>query len=583
MSRGARGSIAIILLFTVGCAAATPIPTPTLQGAFVPTRAATLTPTSTTTEPTPTDTPTPLPSPTATETETTAPTLSPTHTQTMTHTATMTSTPTDTATHLPTATPTNTATSTPTDTPTPTETSSATPTLTATPSLTPSATPTATATETAQPSNTPTQQPTPTPDMPHFAGLTGFSDNRITGTIEPGIPINHSITHAEPRHLFRYAGRAGEVINVSLDAEDSSLLPVVIVVDPKGRELARSLSQPFMFDQPGLVGEIRGLQLLENGDYLIVATRWAGQFGFSTGSYQLNLTLGELEGGRVGIFAQPIAYNSIATGRIDAATFEQAFTFRGAAGDVITIEMTATSENLDSRLFLMDNVGNPLAYNDDDLANVSINSLIDSYILPSDGYYTILASRYIGSTNAGNFQLQVSLETPGSRGEAHSIYAPLDVENSLTLRLDNQYFTGYGAGDSFDERGSELRFEALLTFYLPAQVMESGLHDAALDLSPCYESGGGFAALGRLTIYADPYGYLYEPRNFTRLGTGARIIGELEQCESLSVLSTVEQAHRTGSNIVQFRLSFRSSTNNGQADEVLFTPRLLLIPRAGAE
>ena len=495
----------------------------------------------------------------------------------------MTSTPTDTATRLPTAAPTDTAAPTPTDTPNPTETPSATPTLTATPSPTASATLTATATETSQPSNTPTLQPTPTLDQPRFTDLTGFSDNRITGAIEPGIPISGTITHAEPRHLFRYAGRAGEVINVSLDGGNSLQLPVVIVVDPKGRELARSLSEPFIFNQPGLVGEIRGLQLLENGDYLIVATRWAGQFGFSTGSYQLNLTLGESEGERVGVFAQPIAYNSVAVGRIDATTFEQAFTFRGSAGDVITIEMTATSENLDPRLFLMDNVGNPLAYNDDDLANASINSIIDFYILPSDGYYSVLASRYVGSTNAGDFQLQVSLEAPGVRGETHSIYAPLDVENSLTLRLDNQYFTGYGAGDSFDERGNELRFEALLTFYLPPQVMEGGLRDAELDLRPCFESGGGFAALGRLTVYADPYGYLYEARNFTRLGAGARIVAELEECDSLSVLSIVEQAHSIGSRIVQFRLSFRGSTNNGQADEVLFTPRLLLIPQAGAE
>lgn len=370
------------------------------------------------------------------------------------------------------------------------------------------------------------------------------------------------------------------MINVSLNAADSFLLPVVIVIDPKGRELARSSSEPFILNRSGRVGEIRGLRLLENGDYLIVATRWAGQFGFSMGSYQLNLTLGEAEGERVGVFAQPIAYNSIAVGRIDAETFEQAFTFRGAAGDIITIEMTATSENLDPRLFLMDNVGNPLAYNDDDFANVSTNSRIDFYILPSDGHYSILASRYVGSTNAGNFQLRVLLE---ATGETRSIYAPLDVENSLTLRLDNQYFTGYGAGDSFDERGNELRFEALLTFYLPAQVMERGLYDAELDLRPCYESGGGFAALGQLTIYADPYGYLYEARNFTRPGAGAHIVDELERCEPLSVLSVVEQAHRIGSRIVQFRLSFRSSVSNGQADEVLFTPRLLLIPRAGAE
>jgi hypothetical protein len=240
--------------------------------------------------------------------------------------------------------------------------------------------------------------------------------------------------------------------------------------------------------------------------------------------------------------------------------------------------MTATAGNLDTRVSLMDNMGNTLAFNDDDLLNVSINSLIHNYILPESGYYSVLAFHYTGAPNSGDFSLNVTLEEPTVLGENRPIMAVLNPENSRTVRADGQFFGNFSAGDSLNEEEAEFRTESLLTFYLPPLPEGTQLQNATFELAPCYETGDGFEALGTLTVYNDNYGSLNQSRDFTRPAAGARILATLEQCDALDLTDLVREVYTTGNSSLQLRLSFRSPDSNGQGDEVLFTPRLLLTP-----
>ena len=85
------------------------------------------------------------------------------------------------------------------------------------------------------------------------------------------------------------------------------------------------------------------------------------------------------------------------------------YVFDGEPGDVVTIDMSATSGTLDTYLFLIDPSGVEIAFNDD--ANETTNSLIFNVELTQEGEYTIIATHfgtiYGGTTGGYNLSLRV--------------------------------------------------------------------------------------------------------------------------------------------------------------------------------
>jgi uncharacterized protein YfaP (DUF2135 family) len=85
------------------------------------------------------------------------------------------------------------------------------------------------------------------------------------------------------------------------------------------------------------------------------------------------------------------------------------YAFEGSAGDVITINMNATSGTLDPLLYLVDSFGNLVAENDDAVPGENINSLIANLALPASGRYIIIAThfggRYGGTTGTYSLSL----------------------------------------------------------------------------------------------------------------------------------------------------------------------------------
>jgi hypothetical protein len=70
-----------------------------------------------------------------------------------------------------------------------------------------------------------------------------------------------------------------------------------------------------------------------------------------------------------------------------------AYSFEGQAGDVITVNMTATGGTLDTTLYLIDPNGVQVAENDDANRDTT-DSLISEFTLPEAGQYIIIASHF---------------------------------------------------------------------------------------------------------------------------------------------------------------------------------------------
>ena len=484
-----------------------------------------------------------IPTITDTPTATITPSPLPTDTPTLTLTQTATTTPTETATHTSTVTSTTSALVL-TETPTPTQSISVvTPTVPATPLV--------------------------------FEDATSYQLPPLISAIAYGETITGELSSQQPALIYPFEGQAGDVIDIALTNADTGLDPLLIVLTSKGQEIARNDDET-----PEVRSSlIRALRLPENDTYYIVATRYLARFGLSEGIFTLTLDQSTAPENPFGLFSVGLAYDKLAVGYLDETQSEQIYTFRANAGDVIDIDMRILNdaETLDPYLGMTDNLGSVLI-SSDDVGNGSINARIDDFVVPRDGYYSIVAARFVigDNPNEGEYDLVVTLVSDRGKSGDYAIDAQLNPQNSRIIRSDQRLFIGTTAGDIIlDDGSAELRAQSLITFELPPDLTLENVASAELNFSTCYILGGGFEALGDLAIYQDPYGAIDPNRDLTRPSVGARIVATVSDCSPIDMTEIVTTALENGETSVQFRLTFRTAENNGESDQIRFVdPRL---------
>ncbi|MEO8393085.1 MAG: pre-peptidase C-terminal domain-containing protein [Chloroflexota bacterium] len=536
-----------LLCFALILVSCTPTPTvqPTLRGPIVPTR---LIPSAT-----PTDTLTQTPTATLTFTATTAATFTATNTATLTFTPSQTAT----ATTIPSDTPTATRTASPTAT-----IPSQTPTVTASPTQT--ALPDATATSTVIPSLVPTAG-----EPVFYRNSSALESVVLTGSLSLNTPISNTIDDQHPAVLYTFNGTAGTNIDVAMHKQTGNLDPFLLVLDPKGREMARNDDAASDNHDAG----IRALPIPETGTYVVVATRYGQQFGETGGDFDLTVTTTPDGETAVGLFSLPTGYNSLVNGTLDADNSQLVYTFRATAGDVISIQMTHTSGNLDPNVAITNNLGTIIVFNDDNLLTGSLDSGIQSYIIPRSGFYSIVAGHFTGADNSGSYRLKLALDSQNAAG----IDAIVDTINSSTVNDAGKLYTNYSIGDELDDNNQEHTFQSLITFHLPPISEGQSVQSATFQMQPCYLRGGGFATLGDMTIYQDNFGSIGQSHDLTHPLPGARVLSSQDSCDPLDLTSLIQDAYDNGIEDIQLRLIFRNHTDNGVEDEVLITPNLRLM------
>ncbi len=98
------------------------------------------------------------------------------------------------------------------------------------------------------------------------------------------------------------------------------------------------------------------------------------------------------------------------SGVITDEAFSVFYQIQLRAGDVIDVLMQRTSGNLDTYISLLDPDGVEIASNDDDPELGTSGSRLNSVTIPSNGFYTLLATRYRqqNGTSTGTFDLTVT-------------------------------------------------------------------------------------------------------------------------------------------------------------------------------
>lgn len=106
--------------------------------------------------------------------------------------------------------------------------------------------------------------------------------------------------------------------------------------------------------------------------------------------------------------ARPLNNQTEVNGTINRNNAIDAWSFDGITNQTVTISMSRSSGNLDSLLYLFGPRGDQLAFNDD-ASNDTRDARIANFILPVDGRYVIIATRFglrLGGTE-GNYNLAI--------------------------------------------------------------------------------------------------------------------------------------------------------------------------------
>lgn len=218
-----------------------------------------------------------------------------------------------------------------------------------------------------------------------------------------GDTIINEVNNSAPALYYLFRGEPGDILQVEMRRISGSLDPFLQVVDSDGFVLAENDDLP---GSGSLDAKIETLVIEREGDYLIIASRFGGAAGQSTGGFYLSLIETEESGiGNSAVGALPLMLGTTIEDEINDEQPRRFFRFDAQTNDLLTFRMERLTGGLDSFLTLRDASGTELVSNDD--MEGSQNALIRRFLVPADGTYTLIATRFEGDdgTTSGRFRL----------------------------------------------------------------------------------------------------------------------------------------------------------------------------------
>ncbi len=249
-------------------------------------------------------------------------------------------------------------------------------------------------------------------------------------------------------------------------------------------------------------GMLTGVTLPQSGQYLVLVVPRLGPLT-PPGGYIIALTQTvpeTLPPVQNSTDLRMLAYGDVVNGAIDDDTTSQMYSFSGLAGEHVRITMEATAgSQLDCYLELHDGNNVLVEANDD----IDPGRIWDSQItvdLPSDGTYTIIASRYVGpdeDPTSGAYRLTLERQDETALPGVSTYTLPLSYGSSEIGEInDEQYLLFYvfdgNAGDNVTITIKNINGNLDSVLHLYRSVGTQWVEIANNDDSP---SGGTYEAL----------------------------------------------------------------------------------------
>ncbi len=259
--------------------------------------------------------------------------------------------------------------------------------------------------------------------------------------------------------VYTFPASAGAVIDFSVTTDDNSAA-TVILTDDRMQPIASTdsstllgISVPETGNYLIFIAPARGPAVPTSVGYILAFNATGNEFAVevepeSTAEATAEATDEAIEEEVTPTDVPPelITYGDTVTGTIDDVVNSLDYLFTGNEGDIVRIQMTTTSGNLDPLVELLDENELLIDTNDDIVQGVNRNSSLQ-VTLPADGQYIIRATHFVPTdgtpATTGDFTLSLTYIDPTAAGVspvALPIAAGETVVNSIT---DDQYLLFY--------------------------------------------------------------------------------------------------------------------------------------------
>lgn len=242
-------------------------------------------------------------------------------------------------------------------------------------------------------------------------GTAGTARSLVYGDLVTG-----AIDDDTTSQTYTFSGLAGEIVQITMKASAGSALDCYLELQTADGTVVDANDDIV----PGQVRDARIVAELPADDtYVIVASRYAGPDAAPTsGAYELLLERVD-NAALIGVSPVliPISYGQTISGEISDEQYLLFYVFDGTAGDMVTVQVTHTSGNLDTVLHLYRAEGTQwveIASNDDSPTGGTFEPMLSRIILPQTGKYLIAVHRYglDRETGAGTITVTLTQEAP---------------------------------------------------------------------------------------------------------------------------------------------------------------------------
>jgi hypothetical protein len=223
--------------------------------------------------------------------------------------------------------------------------------------------------------------------------------------IRYGDTVTNTLNDVTPEAWYRFSAERGDMVNLHMRATGGNLDPVLTVVDGGGFALQTNDDA-----SEGVIdAAITALLIPADGSYFVRASR----YGNTHGNFVLTLQEAANSGmGNSPLAAIPLRPNSTIEGTLSAENPAQYYRFEARQNEVISVNMQRLSNNLDSLLLITDIDGNEL-FEDDD-GGEGQNSRITEFLIPADGTYFLVATRFEREEGRTTGRYQLRFESEGN-------------------------------------------------------------------------------------------------------------------------------------------------------------------------
>lgn len=225
-----------------------------------------------------------------------------------------------------------------------------------------------------------------------------------------GDSVINNISDMSPQLYYSFQAQQGDIVDITMQRNSGNLDPYLQIVNSDAHVIAESDD---ISGSGSLDAGVKNLVIEKTGTYIIVATRYGEAAGTSSGRYILTVAEADNSGlGNAFETAVALNVNDTTEGEITSTNIQKYYTFEAKKDDLVSVQMNRVSGSVDAFLVIADQNLQELVSDDD--GGGGQNAKIDSFRIPEDGKYYIIATRADRSTGTTTGKYKLSFQSLGN-------------------------------------------------------------------------------------------------------------------------------------------------------------------------